>query len=58
MHIARSLVHYIYELYIAKIGPYFKQVQECMFEKKDWRMCKDEVKAFRECVEGSKKKAE
>lgn len=29
-----------------------------MFEKKDWRMCKDEVKAFRECVEGSKKKAE
>jgi len=34
------------------------RVQECMFEKKDWRMCKDEVKAFRECVEGSKKKAE
>ena len=29
-----------------------------MFEKKDWRMCKDEVKAFRDCVERSKAKSE
>jgi len=34
------------------------RVQECMFEHKDWRMCKDEVKAFKECVERSRKKSE
>ena len=36
----------------------FQKVQECMFEKKDWRMCKDEVKSFRECVVQSKKRTE
>lgn len=28
-------------------------VQECMSEKRDWRQCQAEVKAFRDCVSDS-----
>ena len=33
------------------------KVQECMGEHRDWRMCKDDVRAFKECIERSKKEA-
>jgi hypothetical protein len=32
------------------------KVQECMADTKDWRICQPHVKAFRECIEKSKKK--
>ncbi len=31
------------------------KVQECMFDTKDWRQCQDHVKAFRKCIEKSKR---
>ena len=31
------------------------KVQECMGEHRDWRMCKDDVRAFKECIERSKR---
>lgn len=32
------------------------KVQECMAETKDWRQCQHLVKAFKECIDQSKKK--
>ena len=32
------------------------KVQECMAETKDWRKCQDLVKAFKDCIDQSKKK--
>lgn len=31
-------------------------VIECKYEKQDWRLCQDVVKAFRDCMEKSRKK--
>lgn len=30
-------------------------VQMCIAEKKDWRLCQDEVNEFRKCIEKAKK---
>ena len=32
------------------------KVQECMAETKDWRKCQDLVKAFKDCIDQSKRK--
>lgn len=32
-------------------------VQECMGEHRDWRMCQDKVKVFQACIAQSKKLA-
>ncbi|KAJ3181006.1 hypothetical protein HDU87_001656 [Geranomyces variabilis] len=29
--------------------PQHEALQDCYFDKKDWRACKDEMKAFRAC---------
>ncbi|CAL1528647.1 unnamed protein product [Lymnaea stagnalis] len=33
-------------------------VQECIGEKRDWRLCQNEVTEFRKCMEGGMKKSQ
>ncbi|VDP34351.1 unnamed protein product [Echinostoma caproni] len=33
-------------------------VLDCKYEKKDWRLCQDVVKAFRDCMNQSKRKSQ
>ncbi|XP_065059761.1 cytochrome c oxidase assembly factor 4 homolog, mitochondrial-like [Rhopilema esculentum] len=35
---------------------YHYALQDCYFEKKDWRLCKEEMKRFRKCMNEQKKK--
>jgi cytochrome c oxidase assembly factor 4 len=32
------------------------QVQDCFFEKKDWRQCQTEIKEFKNCLDKNKRK--
>lgn len=43
---------------LKKLGCYEQHVavQECMYEKRDWRVCKKETEVFRKCYEENKKK--
>ncbi|XP_015787081.1 cytochrome c oxidase assembly factor 4 homolog, mitochondrial [Tetranychus urticae] len=47
-------------LAIKKTGclQYHFDVQECMYEKRDWRACKDQVSLFKECMADYQRKSQ
>ncbi|KXN74798.1 hypothetical protein CONCODRAFT_76678, partial [Conidiobolus coronatus NRRL 28638] len=42
-----------FDLRIKRTGCYDNHIklQDCYFDKKDWRLCKEEMKAFKACMD-------
>lgn len=45
---------------LKRLGCYDEHVavQECIFDHRDWRVCKKETESFRKCYETNKKKGD
>ncbi|RDD42992.1 Cytochrome c oxidase assembly factor 4-like protein, mitochondrial [Trichoplax sp. H2] len=48
-----------FEIIIEKSGcsAFHYALQDCMFENRDWRKCKEEMKSFKDCMDKSVKHA-
>ena len=52
-----EILNFINSLDLVQFLYYLLPSQDCMFENRDWRKCKEEMKSFKDCMEKNTKRA-